>query len=216
MTDGAAFGGGAARTAAVLGHELRNPLGAALANAALACELTDANDPRRAVLDSVVRELERTSALLDGYLAFARSGMPARMPVSLAGLAVGTASRWPQVRCQVPTDCMVLGDELLLERVLDNLVDNAIRAGARSVDLGAQTCGGSVVIRVSDDGPGIPADVIPHIFAPGFSTRSSSGLGLSIIAETIAAHGGTIHCEAGAKGSCFAIELPLLVAATAN
>lgn len=216
MTHGAAFGGGAARTAAVLGHELRNPLGAALANAALACELTDPSDPRRAVLDLVVRELERTSALLDGYLAFARSGTPARLPVRLDLLAARIASRWPLARCRMPSTCAVLGDEVLLERVLDNLIDNAFRAGARSVDIEAETCRGNVVVRVSDDGPGVPADARPHIFAPGFSTRGSSGLGLAIIAETVAAHDGAIRCEANAEGSCFVIELPLLTPATAT
>lgn len=214
MTDGAAFGGGAARTAAVLGHELRNPLGAALANAALACELTDSKDPRRAVLDSVVRELERTSALLDGYLAFARAATPVRFPVHLNAIASRSAARSPTVQCRVPAGCTVLGDEILLERVLDNLVDNAIRAGARSVEIGADIRGSKVLVRVTDDGPGIPEHVRPQIFLPGFSTRGSSGLGLCIIAETVAAHGGTIRCESAAKGSCFSIELPLLVAAT--
>jgi signal transduction histidine kinase len=154
--------------------------------------------------------------LLDGYLAFARSGTPARLPVQLALVAARTAARWPHVRYRIPSECTVLGDELLLERVFDNLVDNAVRAGARSVDIGAETCGGNIVIRVSDDGPGVPADARPHIFAPGFSTRGSSGLGLAIIAETVAAHGGSIRCEAGAVGSCFVIELPLLTPAAST
>ena len=201
MNHGAASSGSAARTAAVLGHELRNPLGAALANAALACELTDRSDPRRAVLDAVVRDLERTSSLLDSYLAFARLGKPALRPLSLEGLVKSAAARWPLLRWRVAPECTVVGDETLLARVLDNLIDNATRAGARAVDLRGERCDGTVRVRIADDGPGIPAEVLPHLFEPGFSTRGSTGLGLSIIAETVAAHGGSIRCEPCASGT---------------
>src|SRR5262249_17925205 len=124
---GALPGAAAARIAAVLGHELRNPLGAALANAALACELVDAADPRRRVLEAIVRDRERLGTLVDGYLAFARAGAPRRDPVALLPLAAAIAARHPAVRVSVPAAAAVAGDALLLERALENLVDNALQ-----------------------------------------------------------------------------------------
>lgn len=208
MSRRAAFGGGAARTAAVLGHELRNPLGAALANAALACEMVDVADPRRVVLESVVSDLERMGGLLDSYLGFARLGKPARAPVMIASLVLRIAARRPQLRSTIAADLVTLGDAVLLERALENLVDNAVEVGASAIDIAALMLGERIIVTVSDNGPGVPSKLREVIFDPGFSRRGSTGLGLCIVAETIAAHGGLIRCEVCARGSRFVIELP--------
>jgi signal transduction histidine kinase len=199
----------AARTAAVLGHELRNPLGGALANAAVLREMVDDADPRRPVLDAVMRDLERMGALLDSYLAFARAGRPAQGPVAVADLAAALAAGRPQVRATAPADLVVRGDAQLLARALENLVENALQAGARGVAIAARAAGGRALLTVADDGPGIPAELRERIFEPGFSRRGGTGLGLSIVAETIAAHGGSVRCEACARGSRFVLDLPL-------
>jgi signal transduction histidine kinase len=68
---------------------------------------------------------------------------------------------------------------------------------------------GGVEIRVEDDGPGIPAEHLPKIFEPFFSTKDGgTGLGLALTQQIIVEHGGRIQVEASERGTTFAIELP--------
>ena len=103
----------------------------------------------------------------------------------------------------VPLRALALGDEL--KEVLLNVLENARLAQARSVrvdvSLGDDVSGErAVLITVRDDGHGIPADVLPRIFEPHFSTRTSgSGLGLAISRQLVEGWGGsiTVSSEAG-------------------
>ena len=196
------------RAAAVIGHELRNPLAAAVTGAALACEMVDVGDPRHAVIAGVANELQRMSRLLDGYLAFASCGEPRREHVELQQICDAVVASRPGVDVKVADDAVVLGDVVLLSRVLENLVDNARQVGADAVRISAHAAGSSVMIAVEDDGPGVPAELRSRVFQPGFSCRGGTGLGLTIVAETVAAHGGSIRCEAAERGSRFVFELP--------
>jgi signal transduction histidine kinase len=202
--------GGAGRVAAVLGHELRNPLAAALTGTAVLRELLDPGDARIEVADGVLRDLQRLSQLLDSYLGLARLGRPARVRVDLGALCAAVHGRRPAVvRVEPGATCLVAGDPHLLERALENLVDNALHAGARSVALRIEAADGRGRILVDDDGPGVPPDLRAHVFEPGFSGRGSTGLGLCIVAEVAAAHGGSARCEPRAGGARFCIELPV-------
>ena len=201
------------RAAAVIGHELRNPLAAAITGAALACEMVDADDPRHPVVSGVVGELQRMSQLLDSYLTFARCGEPRRDHVALKAVCDSVVMGRPGVTAVVAPEVAVLGDEVLLTRALENLVDNARHVGADSVRIRAHYGEAKVVISVEDDGPGVPAELRTKIFRPGVSRRGSTGLGLSIVAETIAAHGGQIRCEAATHGARFVFEIPVCAAA---
>jgi signal transduction histidine kinase len=102
-----------------------------------------------------------------------------------------------------------------LERALANLVDNAIGAGATQVRIGCQRDGEALLLRVDDDGPGVPSDLRGRIFEPGFSRRGSTGLGLGFVAEVAAAHCGSVWCESGERGARFVLRLPALAAAAA-
>ena len=197
------------RAAAVIGHELRNPLAAAITGAALACELVDADDPRHTVVSGVVGELQRMSQLLDSYLNFARCGEPRSDRIALKDLCDAVVQSRPGVSAVVAPEVMVRGDQILLSRVLENLVDNARQVGASTVRIRAHGGEAKVVISVEDDGPGVPTELRTKIFQPGVSRRGSTGLGLSIVAETVAAHGGQIRCEAVAQGARFVFELPV-------
>lgn len=205
--------GVAARIAGTIGHELRNPLAAAITGASLLGELVDEGDPRRAVLDGVVGDLARVAALLDSYLGLARGGLAATEPVELASLGQRLQRRHGgrlEVRCD---ELAVIGDERLLERVFDNLIDNALQAGARRVQIAAERDGDSIRIAVDDDGAGVPEELAGSLFERGVSGRGSSGLGLAIVADTIAAHGGTVRCERRPRGSRFLLTLPAAIAA---
>jgi two-component system sensor histidine kinase MtrB len=105
--------------------------------------------------------------------------------------------------------------------VVANLVGNALRHGARPVhvDLYASDPAGAerlAVIEVRDGGPGIPASVLPHVFERFYksdtarSRSEGSGLGLSITAENVRMHGGTVRAaNHPAGGAVFTVELPL-------
>jgi len=200
-----------ATVAGMLGHELRNPLAAAITGATLARELVDAGDPRGALLDGVLRDLERTAALLQSYLEFARVGAPRREPVEVELLVRAVARRHRvAVAVAVPPGTRVRGDRQLLERALDNLLDNAQKAGARTVSLTARLLGEQVQLLVDDDGRGVPPALLGRIFESGFSHGGGTGLGLWITAAVVAGHGGAVRCLPQPRGSRFCIDLPAM------
>jgi signal transduction histidine kinase len=118
-----------------------------------------------------------------------------------------------------PETPQIAGDALALERAMRNLLDNAVRHGAAGKWIGVTARPneeGMVEIRVRDRGPGIAVDDIPRIFEPFYSGEASrrnqvhgTGLGLSLVKETVEAHGGTIKAGNMASGGAeFIVRLP--------
>lgn len=207
----------AERLPGILGHELRNPLAAAMTGAMLLREMLDGDDPRGPVVDGVLRDLDRMSGLIDGWLALARGKHAPRTPLRLCELLDAVAARHGAEMLACPADAEVVGNRALLERAFDNLCENSRHAGARSVRIAAQTLGDVVEIHVEDDGRGIAAADKEHIFAAGWSSRGSAGLGLHAVATTVAAHRGAVRCTPLPRGTRFTLTLPLVAehAATA-
>jgi signal transduction histidine kinase len=201
-----------AHLAAVLGHELRNPLASAVTGASLVRELLDGSDPRRATVDLVLRDLGRLDRLLNSWLDLARTGQLRRERVDLLTVLARAANGRANVNVQTDgADTRVSGDGALLQRAFENLIENALAAGAANVQLrvDADDERGMVSVRIDDDGPGVPADRVAEIFAPGVSSRGSTGLGLTIVQSTIAVHGGRVRCEPRSGGGRFVVELAL-------
>jgi signal transduction histidine kinase len=110
--------------------------------------------------------------------------------VELETLGEG-AVHWRLHNADSPAPAAVVADEL--REVLLNILENARLANATRVDIVVRRDPGSVAVTVADDGDGIPADVLPRIFEPHFSTRTSgSGLGLAISRRMIEGWGGSI------------------------
>jgi two-component system OmpR family sensor kinase len=188
-------------------HELRTPLASLRANAELyqqgALRSTDEVDE---VMDRIVLETRRMGRLVDDMLRLARLGQhPGRSaePVDLTAVIAGCAERariadperaW---RVRVEAGLGTVGDEELLRRGVDNLLMNVlVHTPARTIGtITATTTGNRVAIEVSDDGPGVPPEALPHLFERFYRAGSQgtrgSGLGLAIAAEIAAAHGGT-------------------------
>ncbi|MEZ4367959.1 MAG: ATP-binding protein [Kofleriaceae bacterium] len=105
-----------------------------------------------------------------------------------------------------------------LNQVWTNLIQNSVQAlgGRGTITIETEVVGEQAVVRVIDDGPGVPAEVLPRIFEPFFTTKGSgegSGLGLGIVARIIAKHGGDVRCDSEPGRTAFEVRLPLTVAA---
>jgi two-component system, OmpR family, sensor kinase len=222
--------------AADASHELRTPLAAIRGYAELARRHPGTLPPEvTSALGRVEAETARMSALVEDLLLLARldAGRPLESaPVDLTRLAIDAASdarvagpdhRW---RLELPDGpVLVRGDGQRLYQVLANLLSNArthTPAGTTvTVTLGPVTtgtgAGGTAQLSVTDDGPGIPAELQPDVFerfVRGDSSRSreagSTGLGLSIVAAVIAAHHGTAGVSSRPGRTRFVIRLPLM------
>jgi signal transduction histidine kinase len=102
-----------------------------------------------------------------------------------------------------------------LSQVWTNLIHNAIQAmeGQGTLDVEVQTQADTVVVRITDSGSGIPADILGRIFEPFFTTKPAgegSGLGLDIVRKIVEKHNGQISAESEPGKTCFNVSLPIL------
>jgi signal transduction histidine kinase len=200
----------------LLGHELRNPLAAAVTRITLAREMIDADDPRVPVLDGALSDLGRMTSIIDGWLAIARTGYPQQGTIGIAELLAAVATRHGAEVVLCAGEPSVQANHALLERALDNLCENARQAGAKTIRIAAQTDRAEVDIHVEDDGSGIARDNAEKIFEAGWSTNGRTGLGLYAVATTVKVLSGRMRCVPLARGTRFTITLPLAAARPAR
>jgi two-component system, NtrC family, sensor histidine kinase PilS len=222
-----------AELGASLAHEIKNPLASIRSAVEQLARMPQADDDARTLGGLIVRESDRLSRLLSEFLDFARARVTRVEPIdvgAMVGGAVALADAHPdrrpgaQVICTVPETPLVIdGDEDLLYRAVFNLLLNAVQAtyagGEVRVDVttmaadqlpaGVTMPGGAVVVRVSDDGPGIAADVRERLFEPFITTKpGGSGLGLPVVHRAVEAHRGVVLVDTGAQGTRFTVLLP--------
>jgi two-component system OmpR family sensor kinase len=210
-------------------HELRTPLAAIRGYAELSRRSRQpVSQEIGHVLNRVESEAERMTALVEDLLLLARldAGRPlAHDPVDLTMLVVDAVSdahaAGPRHDWQLdlPNEPVtVVGDGARLHQVLANLLANARThtPDGTTVTVAVSTSGGDAVLRVIDNGPGIPAELQPHIFerfARGDSSRSraagSTGLGLSIVHAVVTAHRGRVTVDSVPGRTVFTVTLPL-------
>lgn len=200
-------------------HELRTPLTAIRAEAEVTLDDPDATaDELRAALRSVVDTGDDAERLLDGLLvlAGATEGVPRREPVALAPLAEDVVRRLglgPLPGRIEPVT--VQGDDVLLARVVGNLVENAVVHGVEpELDVLADD-DGRAVIEVRSRGPELAPELVARLHQPferGSRARGvgrGAGLGLSIVHQIARAHGGALHLRPRFGGGLIArVELP--------
>jgi signal transduction histidine kinase len=187
--------------AAVLAHEVKNPL-AAVSGAiqVLSERLPSAED--REIVGEVLRRLDGLSSMMSDLLLYARPPKPKFAPVQIDGLIESLLTfmkhdkGWSDVHMKVEGSvAAVIADGELLKVALQNLLVNAAQAMQLRGDIRVcvQEGDGVVHIDVVDAGPGMPPDVQSRLFTPFFTTKSrGTGLGLPTVRRIAEAHNGSV------------------------
>jgi signal transduction histidine kinase len=200
--------------AAEIAHELRNVLQVITANAYLARQ-----DPAgsAAVIAKIEKNARLAQSIVDDLLSLARGEASRAEPTPLvdivlaarAELQPGSATWKDDI---APSDLRVRAHPGLACRLLHALYDNAVKATQPRVPvIATRACkeDGAVVLVVTDDGPGIPAELAGNLFDPLVTGRTGgTGLGLALARRIAVAHGGTIGLAPSERGASFRICFP--------
>lgn len=211
-------------------HELRTPVAVITSQTELALSKPRSNDEYKAALEACLRAARRMRSLIDSLLLLARfdSGRPelSFRPLDLADVARESiellkplAEERQITLSSEMTSAKVIGDHDRLAQVVTNLLSNAIRYNHEGghVELHVQRVNGHAVMTVTDDGIGIPAEDLPHVFERFYRVDKArsradggSGLGLAICRSVVEAHGGQIVARSDPSGgTSMEVRLPL-------
>ena len=220
----------AGQLAASIGHEVAQPVTAALTNANAALRWLSTTPPdleeAREALNRIVRDGRRASDIIDRIRALVRKEPPRREPFDLNQmiLEVIALMRTELRRNEISprtrlTDGLppVRGDRIQLQQVMLNLILNAVEAMSGSSEASRdllitteQDDANTVHIAVRDSGSGLSSESVPHLFNAFYTTKSDGmGMGLSICRSIIEAHGGRVWATANEpRGAVFQFTLP--------
>lgn len=215
-----------------IAHEIKNPLTPIrLSTERLRDKLKKASPDLPQALDSgtqtILSEISALERMVSEFSKFARLPAPIPKPIAPSDLLREIAELYasPPPGILLFTDCAeglppIPGDLSQLKEVLVNLVDNALHAlqekegpGGR-ITLAAKQEGDRVILSVTDTGPGIPSEDLPHLFEPYFTKRpGGTGLGLAIVERIVSDHQGNVEVASPpGGGTTFTIRLPALKA----
>lgn len=205
-------------------HELRTPL--AILRSELEAVQDGIRQPTKAVIDSLHDETLRLTHLVTDLEVLASADAAPftlnRQPVSLTRIVADAtdalANRFDDAEITVHTDLDEVegdADPVRVTQIVTNQLTNTLKfvAAGGTVTLTLRECDGSAELTITDSGPGIPAEDLPHIFERFFRSRAAradgSGIGLAVVAQLVTAHGGTItaHSTPG-LGATFTTHLP--------
>lgn len=204
-----------------LSHELRTPLSRIVAETGLLQERPRSAGELAAGHASIALSAEEMRDILETLLATARTGTGAPAgrcdAVEVArALVARSGEAAPDLRVRVVRrdgETWAGVEAAVLERALAPVVDNALRYAAREVRLEISGVPGAVLVDVLDDGPGVPAEALPHVFEPGRRAdpndgHRGAGLGLALARRLLVASGGEISVSSSGGGAAFRLTLP--------
>jgi len=205
---------------AAVGHDLRTPL-AVIKTAVSGLRSTEGSwteHDRAELLATADDSVDRLTSLIDNLLAMSRIEAGAVLvrlePVALVEVVSRVLIDRPEVTVEVPDGLpLAVADEALLERVVANLVDNALRHGGGAIEVVALEASGSIEAAVIDHGAGLPPDRSADPFAarPGSDRGSTgAGLGLAIVGGLVRAMAGTVEAtRTPGGGTTVTVRLPV-------
>ncbi len=206
------------RLSAGVAHEIRNPLSSIRGLAQYLHNRLPAGSDEAGYARVMISEADRLNRVINDLLAYARPKPPLLAPGDLNHLAAKVAdlmkdqARAAGVALVLDLDQslpQVSMDSDQVTQVIINLVLNAVESGAARVELATRASGPGARLRISDDGPGVPAEAQSHIFDPFYTTKAKgSGLGLAISQRIIEEHGGRLELKDRPGGAIFELELP--------
>ncbi len=207
-------------------HELNNPLTSIMGVSELLQE-GEQDESRRRHLTMLQQQSRRAADIVQNLMYFSRPPAPGRGPINLNELVQRTLHlhAYSLRKNNITVDFIpeaslpnVAGDSHQLMQIFLNLILNAEQAIREARDRGTlrirmENNVSSVIVTLQDDGPGIPAEVLPNIFDPFYTTKRpgrGTGLGLSICKAILREHGGEIEASSGpGGGAVFRVTLPV-------
>jgi len=215
----------------IIAHEVRNPINNIVLNLQYIAKCLAEDDPNQGFINDIVKDCHRLVDLIESILSYSRLETHFES-VDLNELTNYLVNRWrPRMGTLNITNTVtvadglpkVWGDSRSLEQVFTNLVSNAIEAmsttgGTLAININPNNSiegYPQVEITVSDSGPGIPEEIMEHMFEPFVTSnkRGGTGLGLAITKQIITAHHGTIEVNSYPGVTIFTV---LLMAETKN
>ena len=224
------------RVMAILGHDLRNPLGAILASAGLLRQKRAFSSSLVGIVERIERAARRMSEMIATLLDFTQVRRNRRLPLSIAPADLAEVSRVviDELRSSHPDrtialelrgDARGLWDAARLAQVISNLVGNALTHGAAGapVSVAIDAEGDELTLRVHNQGPAIPPASVPRLFEPfrrgrekPAGAKTGLGLGLFIVKQIVLGHGGAVDVSSAPdQGTTFLVRLPRRPAAPA-
>ncbi len=211
---------------AIFAHEVKNPINSISTGLQLIGMKMSPDAPYAGLVERLQNDCSRLTHLVKSTLTFSKPVEYQIQPVDLANLIPAILDKWdPRMKklnitynfSAPPERPLVKADPRAIEQVFVNLISNAIEAmdehgGSLNIKLvpaSPQIIPAQCEIIIADSGPGIPDDVVDHIFEPFLTTKSSgTGLGLAITKRIVTAHEGNIYVESVPGGSMFHVLLP--------
>ena len=218
---------------AILGHDLRTPLGAIMMSAQFILESGELDEPYRELVDRIGKSSRRMNQMVADLLDFSRTRLGDTIPIARADMDVTkmlddvvaeVAASYPDCKLEVEASGELHGkwDCHRMTQAVTNLIGNAVQHGADDTPIRVTASGEAeeLVIAVHNDGPAIPNELVGRIFQPMKRSGSDAGdrrhlgLGLYIVDRIVAAHEGRIDVTSSEEhGTTFTVRLPRLVPA---
>jgi two-component system sensor histidine kinase FlrB len=208
------------KMAASLAHQIRTPLAAAMLYGANLANRTLSNEARGSFQKKLMDRLRDLETQVSDVLLFARNGeqqvvSAIELTELITSIERGAEAMLQQVGASLRIEMdsppiPLLANSTALASAINNLLANALQAGATQLLVSAHRAGDDVLVRVVDNGRGMSRELLARIFEPFYTTRSNgTGLGLAVVQSVVQAHQGKIEvASVEGEGSCFTLRLP--------